>query len=101
LRRLPDAKFLISERSGVIDGEMVFAGKNLRLIQRMGSIECEPIRPDYPLLTLARDSSGDVLLTPYTAAGGSQDLGTDPPRSADYENIVRVLRGQSSLHQVP
>lgn len=33
---LPGAEFLISERSGVIDAEMIAAGRNLRLIQRLG-----------------------------------------------------------------
>jgi len=33
---LPEAEFLISERSGVIDAEMIAAGKKLRLIQRLG-----------------------------------------------------------------
>ncbi len=33
---LPDMEVLISERSGVIDADMIAAGKNLRLIQRLG-----------------------------------------------------------------
>jgi phosphoglycerate dehydrogenase-like enzyme len=36
LALLPEAEFLISERSGVIDAEMIAAGKKLRLIQRLG-----------------------------------------------------------------
>ncbi|NIO42974.1 MAG: hypothetical protein GTO41_24140, partial [Burkholderiales bacterium] len=38
LRRLPEVDFLISERSGEIDAEMIAAGKKLRLIQRLGSL---------------------------------------------------------------
>jgi phosphoglycerate dehydrogenase-like enzyme len=34
---LPGVEFLISERSGEIDSEMIAAGKDLRLIQRLGS----------------------------------------------------------------
>src|SRR5271169_4978710 len=34
---LPGKEFLISERSGVIDADIIKAGKNLRLIQRLGS----------------------------------------------------------------
>lgn len=34
---LPDIEFLISERTGVIDADMVAAGRKLRLIQRLGS----------------------------------------------------------------
>ena len=37
LKYLPDAEFLISERSGIIDAEIIAAGKQLRLIQRLGS----------------------------------------------------------------
>ena len=33
---LPDMEVLISERSGVIDADMIAAGRNLRLIQRLG-----------------------------------------------------------------
>jgi phosphoglycerate dehydrogenase-like enzyme len=38
LRAIGDADFLISERAGVIDGEIIAAGKRLRLIQRLGSL---------------------------------------------------------------
>jgi phosphoglycerate dehydrogenase-like enzyme len=37
LARLPEMEFLVSERTGVIDADMIAAGKNLRLIQRLGS----------------------------------------------------------------
>lgn len=33
---LPDMEFFISERTGTIDADMIAAGKNLRLIQRLG-----------------------------------------------------------------
>ncbi len=36
LALLPEMEFFISERSGVIDADMIAAGKNLRLIQRLG-----------------------------------------------------------------
>ena len=34
---LPEMEFLVTERTGVIDANMIHAGKNLRLIQRLGS----------------------------------------------------------------
>ncbi len=37
LALLPGKEFLISERTGVIDAEMIAAGKALRLIQRLGT----------------------------------------------------------------
>lgn len=38
LARLPQMDFLISERAGVIDAEMIAAGQRLQLIQRLGSL---------------------------------------------------------------
>lgn len=37
LALLPEVEFLISERTGAIDAEMIAAGRGLRLIQRLGS----------------------------------------------------------------
>lgn len=37
LALLPDKEFLITERSGIIGEEIIQSGKNLRLIQRLGS----------------------------------------------------------------
>jgi len=37
LALLPDMAFLISERTGEIDADIIAAGKNLRLIQRLGA----------------------------------------------------------------
>ncbi len=36
LELLPEMAFFISERTGVVDADMIAAGKNLRLIQRLG-----------------------------------------------------------------
>jgi len=38
LAAIAETDFLISERAGVIDGEIIRAGKRLRLIQRLGSL---------------------------------------------------------------
>jgi len=37
LHLVPEMEFLISERSGEIDAEMIAAGRNLKLIQRLGA----------------------------------------------------------------
>ena len=37
LALLPEVEFFISERTGAIDAGMIAAGKDLRLIQRLGS----------------------------------------------------------------
>lgn len=38
LAALPDAECLLSDRAGVIDAPLIAAGRNLRLIQRLGSL---------------------------------------------------------------
>ena len=43
----------------------------------LDTFEWEPIRPDNPLLPLARDPARNVLLTPHTAAGSSRDADSD------------------------
>ena len=66
----------------------------------LDTFEWEPIRPDNPLLPLARDQAMNVLLTPHTAAGSSRDADSERTRKGDYTNLVRVLRGEPPLHQV-
>jgi phosphoglycerate dehydrogenase-like enzyme len=66
----------------------------------LDTFEWEPIRPDNPLLPLARDPKANVLLTPHTAAGCSADANSDRTRKGDYDNLVRILRGQQPLHRV-
>ncbi len=38
LREIADAEFLVSERAGEIDAQLMVAAPNLRLIQRLGSL---------------------------------------------------------------
>jgi phosphoglycerate dehydrogenase-like enzyme len=66
----------------------------------LDTFEWEPIRPDNPLLPLARDPAMNVLLTPHTAAGSSRDADSDKTRQSDYANLMRVLRGEPPLHRV-
>jgi phosphoglycerate dehydrogenase-like enzyme len=42
----------------------------------------------------------NVLLTPHTAAGSSQDADSYRTRKGDYDNLTRVLRGEPPLHRV-
>ncbi len=53
---------------------------------------CEPIAPDNPLLAVARQPQTNLILTPHTAAGTA--AANAVARSEDYDNLVRVLRGQ-------
>lgn len=61
----------------------------------LDTFEWEPLRPDNPLVALARDPAANVLLTPHTAAatlpGG---------REGDWANIRRLLAGEALLNRV-
>ena len=52
----------------------------------------EPMRPDDPLLELARDPMQNLMLTPSIAAGTLTMSGH--PRAGDYANIVAMLEGK-------
>jgi phosphoglycerate dehydrogenase-like enzyme len=69
----------------------------------LDTFEWEPLRPDNPLLPLARDPNGNVLLTPHTAAGagaGRAAVHGAGSRNSDYTNIGRWLRGERLLYRV-
>jgi phosphoglycerate dehydrogenase-like enzyme len=101
--------FLVSCGSGSVIDEAALAGA-LRDGHLAGAaldtFEWEPIRPDNPLLPLARDPAMNVLLTPHTAAGSrlgadsDQAAGTARPRLGDYANLMRVQRGEPPLYRV-
>lgn len=95
--------FVVSCGSGSVIDEPALAGA-LREGHLAGAaldtFEWEPIRPDNPLLPLARDPAMDVLLTPHTAAGSSRDADSGQTRRDDYANLMRVLRGEPALHRV-
>jgi phosphoglycerate dehydrogenase-like enzyme len=103
LSTMKQGAFLISCGSGSIIDEAALA-QALQSGHLAGAaldtFEYEPIRPDNPLLPLARDPAMNVLLTPHTAAGSSADADSDRTRKGDYTNLVRVLRGEAPLHQV-
>lgn len=63
----------------------------------LDAFEWEPLRPDNPLLELAR-SGHNVLLTPHTAAGADNAYAQE--RRMDYTNIVNHIQGHPLLHRV-
>ena len=103
LSTMKAGSFLVSCGSGSVIDEAALANA-VRVGHLAGAaldtFEYEPIRPDNPLLPLARDPNSNVLLTPHTAAGSSADADSDRTRKGDYTNLVRVLRGQAPLHRV-
>ncbi len=64
----------------------------------LDTYEWEPIRPDNPLIPLAKDPAMNVLLTPHTAAGTIAAAAEE--RKRDYENIRRLLAGEPLLHRL-
>ena len=58
----------------------------------------EPLRPDDPLVELARDPMSNLILTPHVAGGGVTVV--DRGRAQDYDNIVAMLNGETLQHQV-
>ena len=68
----------------------------------LDTYEWEPIRPDNPLLPLARDPAMNVLLTPHTAAGAPRPDRTRKggARSDDFTNILRMVNGEPLLNQL-
>ncbi len=100
--RMKRGAFLVSCGSGSVIDEAALA-EAIRAGHLGGAAldtyEWEPIRPDNPLLPLARDPERNVLLTPHTAAG-SVAAAAREERRADYENILRLLRGEPLLHRI-
>jgi len=67
----------------------------------LDTFEWEPLRPENPLLALARDRSANVLLTPHVAAGTPPEEDEAPPdRAEDYANLLYVLRGEPLEYRV-
>lgn len=99
--RMKPGAYLVSCGSGSVIDEAALA-EALRAGRLGGAAldtyEWEPIRPDNPLLPLARDPAMNVLLTPHTAAGTVP--ATEGGRGEDFENIRRTLRGEPLLFRL-
>lgn len=110
--RLLDAKFFAACKRGVllvhagggttVDAESV--AEALRSGQLGGAaldtFNWEPIRPDDPLVLLARDPHVNLLLTPHTAAGAEAAAGAEFRRNKDYDNLLATLDGQPLKYRV-
>ncbi len=92
--QMKDGAYLVSCGSGsVIDeaalADAIHAGKLAGAA--LDTFEWEPLRPDNPLLALARQGA-NVLLTPHMAAGGANGAGDE--RLAMYTPILDHLAGR-------
>lgn len=99
--RMKPTAFVVSCGSGRVISEKaladaIYAGRLAGAA--LDTFEWEPIRHDNPLLPLARDLRFNVLLTPHTAAGSVLDY--RQMRTGDYDNLLRLLRGEPLLHQI-
>ena len=90
----PGAMFVHCGAPGVVNEDDLIAAR--RSGQLGGAaIDCftyEPLRPDDPLLALARDPSANVILTPHIAAGTV--AANRDERVRDYINIVASMEGR-------
>jgi phosphoglycerate dehydrogenase-like enzyme len=66
-----------------------------------GAIDCftyEPLRPDDPLVPVARDPANNLILTPHIAAGTV--AASREERVPDFANLLQVLRGGELSHRL-
>ncbi len=96
IARLKPGAFVLSCGSGGTFDEAALATalKEGRIAGvAVDSYAWEPLRPDNPLLALAR-AGANVLLTPHIAAG------TEFDRGGEYSNILRHIRGEPLLDRL-
>lgn len=66
-----------------------------------GAIDCftyEPMRPDDPLVPMARDPVTNLILTPHVAAGTVAVSREE--RIPDFANVLNVLKGEQLSHRL-
>jgi lactate dehydrogenase-like 2-hydroxyacid dehydrogenase len=93
-RMKPGASLVCCGGSGILDEEAVTRAVSSGRLYGVATdtYAWEPVRPDNPLLPLARATDVNVILTPHTAAGTRAD--TRNERVEDYSNLLNVLHGK-------
>ncbi|HMR68045.1 MAG TPA: NAD(P)-dependent oxidoreductase [Anaerolineae bacterium] len=92
--RMKDGAYLVSCGSGSVinEADLAAAVKSGKLGgAALDTFEWEPLKPDNPLIALAK-ANDNVLLTPHIAAGGSAAAARE--RLGDYTNLTRHINGQ-------
>jgi lactate dehydrogenase-like 2-hydroxyacid dehydrogenase len=93
IAKMKDGAYLVSCGSGSVIDEHALAEaiQNHKLGgAALDTFEWEPIKPDNPLIGLARDNY-NVLLTPHIAAGTTS--AARQQRVGDYTNIMNDIKG--------
>ncbi len=98
----PGASFVSCGGSGVIvEAALAEAVRSGHLAgAAVDTYSWEPIRPDNPLLSLARGSRANVVLTPHVGAGPGTERAIIEERASDYNNLMRLLRGEALVGRV-
>ena len=99
LSKMKPTAFLVSVGSGSIIDESALAEaiKSRKIAgAALDTYEYEPLRPDNPLLELARIGY-NLLLTPHVAAGTMNNL---EERREHFTNILRHINGEALLNQL-
>ncbi len=101
-RMKPGACFVSCGGSGVVvEAALAEAVRSGHLAgAAVDTYSWEPIRPDNPLLSLARGSRANVVLTPHVAAGPGTERAIVEERASDYANLMRLLRGEALIGRV-
>ncbi len=100
LAKMKEGAYLVSCGSGSVIDEAALAEaiKSGKLGgAALDTFEWEPIKPDNPLIALAK-ANYNVLLTPHIAAGGTAAAVKE--RFGDYTNITRHINGEPLLYRV-
>lgn len=96
---MKNTAFLISVGSGSVIDESALAEalQNRKLAgAALDTYEFEPLRPDNPLLPLAKNGY-NLLLTPHTAAG---TMSNREERREQFTNILRHIYGEALLNRL-
>jgi phosphoglycerate dehydrogenase-like enzyme len=99
-RMKPGACFVSCGAGGVIDEQALAEALRSGHLggAALDTYTWEPIRPQNPLLPLARQPRANILLTPHTAAGA--DAANPKERRDDYGNLLHVLGGEGLRYQL-
>jgi phosphoglycerate dehydrogenase-like enzyme len=96
----PGALFIQSGGSGTVDENALADAIRSRYLggAAVDGFTWEPVQPDNPLLSLARDPMVNLILTPHVAAGAVRHAG--PMRAGDYVNVSAALHGGKLIHRL-